>query len=130
MLMQDGFGGGAGERRLPPEHLEKHASQSVHIRAPVQLPTARRLLRAHVDGRSHRQACFGQPFTTGRRYGSRNAEVHYHRVPRFEQDVFRLDVSVNDVVGVGIAQRIGYFPGYPKGIVQRKLLFTTQTATK
>src|SRR2546426_9069769 len=55
------------------------------------------------------------PYTTlfrsgpGRRDGARDPEVAYDRVARFKQDVFRLDVSVDYVVTVGIAQSVGHF---------------------
>src|SRR2546426_9458544 len=72
------------------------------------------------------------PYTTlfrsgpGRRDGARDPEVAYDRVARFKQDVFRLDVSVDYVVTVGIAQGVGHFASDLERFVEGQLLLPTQ----
>src|SRR2546426_622228 len=58
--------------------------------------------------------------------GARDPEVAYDRVARFKQDVFRLDVPVDYVMTVGIAQGVGHFASDLERVVEGQLLLPTQ----
>ena len=69
------------------------------------------LFRAHVVRRAlgiTRQCPLGPAHRTD---GARDAEVGYYGVGTLEQDVFGLDVAMDDVVAVGIGERLSHFAG-------------------
>ncbi len=48
-------------------------------------------------------------------------EIRYQRVPGFEQDVLGLDVAVDDVVAVRVAQGVGHLPADLERLLEREL---------
>ena len=56
----------------------------------------------------------------------RDAEVGDDGVAALEQDVLRLDVAVDDAVGVGVAQRVGDLAGDLERVVDGELLFAVE----
>ncbi len=118
----DRLGGGASERRVACEHLVDHRSQGVHVRAGGDLPLAHRLLRAHVLRGAQRHPGFGHPGAArlARRQG--DSEVRHQRPAVVQQDVFRLDVPVDDLVAVGVIEGGGHFGRDPHRVGHRELL--------
>ena len=55
-----------------------------------------------------------------------DAEVGDDRLALVEQDVFRLDVPVDDAEAVGVAERGGDRPGDPERDVHRELAFANE----
>jgi len=43
-----------------------------------------------------------------------------------EQDVVRLDVTVHDLVGVRVGERVGHLPGDAGGVADGQLLFASR----
>ena len=119
-----------GERRLPREHFVEHAAQRVEIAPAIEVALAHRLLGAHVGGGADRQAGLGELLAAGGVDRPRDAEIGHPRVPAREQDVFRLDVAVNHLMGVGIAERIGHLAGDLQRWFERQLLLTSQAVAE
>ena len=87
----------------PPGEREEHGhAERVEV-APGVHRVTRGLLRAHVVRRSDQLARRGEAIGIGR---ERHAEIRDHRPPGglLDQDVVRLDVPVDDAVGVRVAQ--------------------------
>src|SRR5262245_60120260 len=87
------------------------------------------LLRAHVSRRADGEAGTRYALTAGRVGRAGDAEVAHERVDRQhftrvtdgaslatagEQDVFRLDVAMDDAVRVGVGERVRDLPGDAK----------------
>jgi hypothetical protein len=79
------------------------------------------LLGAHVRRRPEREPGLGQPVLTRGGDRARDPEVRHHRLVAFQQDVFRLDIAVDDAVRVGVAQGAQHLEGDPHGLVERQL---------
>ncbi len=56
-------------------------------------------------------------------HGSGDAEIRHERVTRIEQDVGWLDVPVDHVAAVRVAQRIGHLACDPERVADRELAF-------
>ncbi len=117
---------GPDERWLPREHLVEHATERVQIAPSVQLPGGGGLLRAHVGRSPQCQAGLGEPVLTRGADGPCHSEVRHHRLVTLQEDVFRFDVAVDDVVRVGVAQGAQYLAGDPHRSVDRKLALARQ----
>ena len=115
------LGGGPDERRLAREHLVQHAAERVQVAPSVQLPAGAGLLRAHVRGGAEREPGLGQPVLAGGGDGARDPEVRHDRLVAFQQDVFRLDIAVDDAVRMGVAQGAQHLGGDPHGLIERQL---------
>ena len=68
----------------------------------------------------------GHPGAAGLARGQRDAEIGDQGVAPLEQDVLRLDITVDDAPLVGVPQGIGDFPGHPHRLVDRELLVAGQ----
>ena len=109
------------EGRRARHHLVRHDPERIDVAAGIHL-FACRLLGAHVRGSTNRNSgtrhrCNGR---VGRD-GARNAEIHEHRAAGLavEQDVFRLDIPVDDARlagGVERGRQIGRDPRRLGGI--------------
>ena len=97
----------ARRRRLPRQHFEQHAAEAVNVGAGIEIPQRHRLLRAHIAGRADRLARLGERQAARGADRARDAEVGNDRVVAREEDVLRLDVAVNDALGVGERERVG-----------------------
>ena len=113
---------GAGEWRLPREHLVQHAGQAVDVAARVHVAAPRRLLGAHVGRRADREAGLGQLLGAGRAQRAGDAEVGDDRLVAVEEDVLGLDVTVDDAAAVRVGQRAGHVAGDSERVLDRKLL--------
>jgi hypothetical protein len=138
-LRQDRLRIRTGKGRLAGQHLVEHATQRVHVGAGIQVPLANRLLRTHVvrgaqahAGLSEPLVCLLFPSYPLTRFPAcqrpRDSEVRHQRVIAAEQDVLRLDVTVDDPVTVRVGQRVGHFSGDPEGITHGQSLFSGHTA--
>ena len=81
--------------------------------------TPHRLLRAHVRGRAQSQARLGQSLAPGQVQRPGDAEIGDDGALAFEQDVLRLDVSVDDALPVGVSQGVRHLLGDPSALSMR-----------
>ena len=116
------------ERMLPCEHLVADEPQRVDVGACIDMTVSRSLLGRHVRWRAHRHSGAGEicaairDVRRARRHDrARHAEVRQHGVPFFEQDVFRLDVAVDDALSMRVRERIRDLDENPNRIAHRKL---------
>ena len=84
--------------------LVKHAAERVQVAPSIDASIGRGLLRAHVGQSSNSHAGSGQPLRPGSADRLSNAEIGEHGLASLEQNVLRLDVSMNDALLVGVAQ--------------------------
>ena len=112
-------------RRLSREHLEQHAAQAVHVAARVgRHPEG--LLGTHVSRRSDGLTRLGDRQVAGGTDRARDAEIGDHGVIRREQDVFRLDVAVDDALRVGERERVSHVGGDVQCRFERQASFAQQ----
>ena len=114
-------------RRLTAQHLVQHASEAIDVAAAVELLTARRLLRAHVPRGTDDEPGLGQPIAAGCGNRSGDPKVGNQRMTAAQEDVLRLDVAVDHVMAVGVAERVCYLAGQLQRLVERELPFADQT---
>ena len=96
------------EGGLARQALVGYAAEREDIRAPVDHAGAVDRLGRQVAGRTHQIARAGQ--APARVHQASNAEVEQLELvdPTIdEKEIMRLDVAVNDVMGMGIGQRLG-----------------------
>jgi hypothetical protein len=119
------------EGRLARQHLIEHTPQGVHIAAGIQHGLAARLLRAHVCRGAQDEPGLGQLVAGGGLDGAGDSEVghqgvvaHHARVMWLvagKENVFGLDVSVENAVPVSVVQRVGHLAGEPNRLIHGKL---------
>jgi hypothetical protein len=102
------------------EHLVQHAAKAVDVAAFVDLLGTRCLLRTHVPHGAEGHPGPGQTLTTRCTHGTGDAEVRDDRLASGKQHVLRLDVAVDDAVGVGVAERTRDLLGHPDRLVERE----------
>src|SRR6476661_7766732 len=124
--MSDALNCGAGERRLPRQHLVEYAPEGVEIASPVYVPVSRSLLRAHVRRRPERKSRVGESVGSGGAHCSRDAEVRHQRVAALEQDVLRFDIAMDHPMSVRVAQGVRYLAGDAERVVEGELLLALQ----
>ena len=99
------------------EQFVEHHAQAENVRAAIDpMPFAASLFGAHV-GRSSREAwsLANVPFSQGQ------PEIRHERLAGFvEQDVARLDVSMDQPLLVGVVQRLGHRRHQLHGFMQRQ----------
>ena len=110
----------ARERQRAGRHLVEHDAEREQVGARVELPAAR-LLGRHVRHRAqrrprHRHSLAMRGLVRRRRLGPldqlRQAEVeHLGLAARRHEDVRRLDVAVDDALGVRGVERVGDLHG-------------------
>ena len=76
--------------------------------------------------RTQAQTGFCHPPTGGRTDRQGNPEIRHHGSAVVEQDIFGLDVAMNDVVAMRVVQRVGHFSRDPDGLVDAELRFPVQ----
>ena len=89
------------------QHLIHHDRQAVDVGALVELGQAGRLFRTHIARRAHGESGARQIRAPGRAHGFRNAEVRHDGMALQEEDVFGLDVAVQDAHPVRVGQCVG-----------------------
>ena len=114
------MGGRTGERRLACKHLVEHTSQGIDV-APRVRRIPHCLLRAHIRGRSQSQARLGESLAPGQVQRPGDAEIGYNGALAFEQDVLRLDVSVDDALPVGVSEGVRHLLGEVQCAVHAQL---------
>ncbi len=72
----------------------------------------------------------GQLRGRGAAHRARDAEVGHQRVPALQQDVFRLDIAVNELVLVRIGQRIGHLARDAERLVHGQLPLPPQAVAE
>ncbi len=117
------------ERLAPGGHLIEHQPEREKIGAGVELFAAR-LLRRHVVDRAEGHAGHRQDVARDPRLGRgirrflaelRDTEVEQLGLPSFrDEDVRRLDVSVNDALGVRGIERVGELAANVQDLLKRQ----------
>ena len=121
------IGDGAGERQLAGEHLIEDHAHGVDVGAAVAA-LALHLLRSDVIGRAQHGGEVGvSEAPRGRVTG--NAEIDELDVVVFvDHDVFRLEVAVDDAIGMDVVERLEHFDGDADGAVLRHTAFVEDLA--
>ena len=120
---EDGLRAFAVERGPTCQHLVRHASHGVDVRAMIDIGIPRRLLWRHVGRRPHRHARRGQiaPLIRRRGHGFCHTEIRHERVFCGQQHVVRLDVAMDDPVLVRKRECVNHVPDQTNGISDRQL---------
>ena len=121
----DGLRRWPGERRVAQQHLVQYAARGKHVAPRRDVPFAHRLLGAHVLRRPQREAGLGHPWPGAARR-ERDAEVGHQRPSIVQQDVLRFDVAMDDVMPVGVVQRIQHLPRDPDRLADGELAFPVE----
>ena len=113
-LQQAGQHGVGLEGYLAGEHLVENDAQGKQVGPGID-PPALGLLRRHVSRRAHQHAGLRHAVHFHR---PRQPEVH-HRDPAAAvyHDVLRLEVAVNDALGMGRFQGAGHLPHYTEAFI-------------
>ena len=112
--------------RFPAQHLVGHGTERVLVGPGIELPVAGGLLRAHVVRGAERESGLGDPGPTGLCHRERDPEIGDHRLAGLEQDVLRLEIAMDDAVGVGVIQRGREQGDQPDDIVHRQFAFALE----
>ena len=112
------------------QHLVEHAPEAVEIATAVELVDPLGLFRAHVAGRTQRDARPGGPALVSHLDRPGDAEVAHNRMAGLEENVLRLDVAMYDVPFVRIAQSVGHLAGDAQGVLERELPLADQSTTE
>ena len=123
---QDRHGVGTLEGRLTHQHLIQHAGQAVLVGTSVYVVSAYPLFGAHVVRGADRHPGLGQFVAPRFAHRPRDTEIRHQGMAFLEQDVFRLDVAVNDVAGMGALQRVGDLAGELDRLAQGQLFLPVQ----
>ena len=104
----------------------QYRAERVDVGAVVDVRVRRRLLRRHVVRRAQRQTRLREPPTGRGAHRQRNAEVRDIRATVTQENVFRLDVPVNDTLVVRVLQRVRYLGGDIQCLVDAELLLAIE----
>ena len=115
-LGHDGLHIATEERHVASEHLVRQGAERIDVAAGVNGAFAHRLLGAHVLRGPETQSGLRHARTAGRLHSERDAEIGHERAAIVQENVFRLDVAMNDVLPVRVIQRTGHFARDPDGI--------------
>src|SRR5437762_1169768 len=105
----------------PPSTTFQHPSQAVHVGACIDGAAAHQLLGAHVGQRAYRVAP-GERVTARGADRARNTEVRHPGVSAGQEDVFRLDVAMDDAVCVRVGQCVADFERDAHRLLERQAL--------
>ena len=94
------------------------------------MPLAQRLLRAHVLGRADREPRLREALPRRGAHRQGDAEIGDHRLAFVEQDVFRLEIPMDDVLRVCVPQGGGDLPRDPERLLNGELFLTCQTVAQ
>ncbi len=125
-LGQDGLRRAPRVGRLAGEQLIQHAAETVDVATRIELPLAQRLLGTHVLGRAHREPNLREPLPRRGAHGQGDPEIGDHRLAFIEQDVFRLDVPMDDVLRVRVPQGGGDISGDTERLLNGELFLPRQ----
>ena len=102
----------------------------MHVGPGVERPFAGCLFGTHVGGRPEIDAGRRQP----RRFvlvgGSRNAEIRDQGVAVLEEDVLRLDVAVDDPMGMRVVEGVSDLAGGAHRVLDRQPTLTLEAITQ
>ena len=98
-------GGFAHERGPPSDAAKQQGAERIHVRARIDVFVPARLFRCHVGGRPDHGAGHGQCLHAGTARKAVVEELDPVEPPVDEEDVRRLDVTVDDALLVGDAER-------------------------
>ncbi|CAN5760520.1 hypothetical protein BH23GEM3_BH23GEM3_00470 [soil metagenome] len=113
-------------RGVTRQHFVQDRAKRVNVRAVGDVRIRRRLLGRHVVRRAQRQARLRPPAAGRRAHRQRDAEVRDERVTVPQEDVFGLDVPVDDTLVVRVLQRVRYFGGNGHRLVNAELLLAIE----
>jgi len=117
--------GESQEWRLAHQHLIQHAPQAVHIGARIDSAAPHQLLGAHISQRPYGVAP-GERVAAGGADRARDTEVGHPGVISGQEDVFGLDVAMDDAVRVCVGQRIADLEGDAQRFLEWQALLPLQ----
>ena len=123
-------GSRCGERRIARQKLIENARKRVHVTAIVDVQVTGHLLRTHVVRCTQRHSSLGEPLTSRRTHRERDPEIRHHRLAFVQQDVLRLDVTVDDVLAMGMVESIRHGFGDCDCLLNADLLLPIQKNAK
>ena len=130
-LGDDRLHGGAEEGGIADEHFVGHTSERVDVAPGPDLALAHRLLGTHVMRGTEAHAGLGHPgAAAGAAYGERDPEIRYQRGAVMQENVFGLDVAVDDAMPVSIVECRCDFGRDADRIGHRQLLFPVQSVAQ
>src|SRR5262245_15302726 len=94
--------------RRPGEHFVQDASERVDVTPPIHIPVLGYLLRTHIQRRPHQLARGREGIPASGRDGTGDTEIGYDRLTGCEQDVARLDITVEYILSVRVVECFGY----------------------
>lgn len=112
---------GAGEGWLADEHFVRHAGQTIEIALCIELALRGRLLGTHVRGRAKCDSSVREILAARFNDGACDAEIGDDRVSTLEEDVFGLDVAMQDSTRMRMHERVRHFPCDSKCLVHVEL---------
>ena len=116
--------------RLTGEHLIRNGAERVDVASPVDDAVAGGLLRTHVLRCSERQPCLRDSVSAGVTHGQRYSEISDNWLARLHENVFGLEVAVNDAVRVCVVERVGNSDSDSNCLIDGKLFFTIEPRAK
>ena len=108
------------------QHLVNDAAQGVDVTSVIQRSLTDGLLRTHVTRRTRGEPISGQPVTPGRAHREGDSKVCHDRFTLVQQDVFRLDVAMDNSLAMGVVEGGSDLPRYLHCLVQCELLFAVE----
>ena len=120
---------GPGERRLARQHLVQHGAERVDVGPRVELPLARRLLRAHVGRRAdrHARSRSGARRPPSARAMPKSATSAWPSLSRMFSGLMSRWI---DPVPVGVVERVGRLARDPDRVLHRELLLPTSRSRR
>src|SRR6185503_14044539 len=88
------------------------------------------LLRTHVSGSADRDARARHPALACHVDRAGDAEVAHHRMTGLEENVLRLDIAMDDVPVMSVAQGIRHLARDPQRVLDRELPLAGQTTAQ
>ena len=118
-----------GKGRNACQHLVGHHTERVDVGAVIDVAPAGGLFRREIRGRPDDRGCRGDCLIArGARFkGARDAEVGQEHVAARQQHVVRLDVSMDDALGVRVGERVGQLAQDRRRVGQRQLPLAPQS---
>ena len=130
MLADNLLGCRTYEGRLASQHLIKHTSERVDIAPSIEPALTGTLLRTEIRWCTYGNARLSKPCLSRFLDGSGHSKVSDNCMLGFEQNVFRLYVTVNNVMLVSEVESVSYFTRDLERFIYRKLFLAVQAISE
>src|SRR5690242_12382793 len=111
------------ERRCADEHFIQATAKAVDVASTVQVRLRSRLLRAHIQWRSQRDAGSCDSILSGLDDRASDTEIADERMSVCEQDVFGLYVAVDDTLPMREIERVRHLASDSNCVLEHELAF-------